>query len=148
MATEKELINAIYNELSGDTTLSGYVAEFGRGFLGAVDNMPFVQVDILSEEIEPLTIGPRGKDRHTYTFSIECGVYNLASDAALLGDDSNKGILDLVDDIKNVCRTNKFDVFAEPVEVTDIQYVAQNDFTLRGAQITLQGVQYKKRNIV
>ncbi len=152
----KTVIGNVYQTLLNNATLAAYVKEFTRGSAARPHHeFPCINVGEISENVETMTIGQGGYDKHTYTVKMQCGTSNYEGDTAYYGTATIKGILDLCNDIVSVCRKNLFEIsgvkaFSEsfPCEINAVETV-----TLRyesnivwAAEVTIRGGRRVKRS--
>ena len=139
----------IYTALTTDVTLAAYVKEFTMGACDASKLMfPFVNLGEIDEIIDPQTIGNRGSDEYTFEVRIEFGTRELTPDLAYFGDAATgvKGILDVSDDLRSLCRDNLFDgAFYRPAIITRTRIVR---FTVGGDWIQLGEMAFMGRRKV
>lgn len=105
----KSVYNAIYTQLSEDTTLLGYMDadEFIRGFKEVLPTKKYMVILEPGQETEK--IGSKQYDKTTeaeYEIHIYCRLLLQSSkvESAILGTDVYKGLLDFTDDVKAAIR--------------------------------------------
>ena len=103
----KTIYNAIYNQISSDTTLLEYMGlpEFIKGFKEVLPAKKYVVI------LEPGTEVPENKIyektvENEYEFHIYCRLLLTSSkvESAILGNENYKGLLDFCDDVKAAIR--------------------------------------------
>ena len=91
----------VLEKLQNDETLSAYVKKFDIGEENVSRKLfPYVNVASVTDEVEPLCIGPGAPDLHRFTIIISAGTYHMLPEISAEGNDAGKkGIVHLVDDI-------------------------------------------------
>lgn len=121
-----DAITNIYSVLSADPTLAAYVKIFSKGGLKKNQmEYPFVNIGRIEiPGIEETGIGGIGAGGYTtFTVGIECGIMSQIPEDAYYGNAGRgeKGILQLLDDIRAVCRANTFNcTFTHPAQITRV----------------------------
>jgi hypothetical protein len=119
-------ITNIYSVISNDATLKAYVKQFTKG--GIDKNFlqyPFVNVGRIEAGIEETGIGGIGAGGYaTISVAIECATRSAVPEDAYYGNAGRgeKGILQLLDDIRALCRANTFNcTFTHPAQIVRVR---------------------------
>ena len=107
----KTIYNAVYNQISSDTDLLAYVSAGDEGFVKGFKEVFPVKKYILIFEPGQETEVTKRQDTDSileteYEIQIYCRLLLTTNkvESAILGNDSYKGLLDFVDDVKNAIR--------------------------------------------
>ena len=141
-----DAVDNIYSVLENDATLSAYVKQFTKGGINKnFMQYPFINVGHVEMNIEETGIGGIGAGGYNIMkVAIECGTKSTIPEVAFFGDAGQgvKGILQMLDDIRAVCRANTFNcTFTIPAKiirvVTDVITVKAEWIWV--AECTLEG---------
>lgn len=120
----KTTIQKIYAALQADVALAAVIKSWSLGGINKNQLIfPFCNIGPPDMSIETYTIGNHGSDEEVYNIRIQFGTRSLMPEVAYYGDSASnvKGILEICDLAKAVCRGNLFDgAFTRPASVTRI----------------------------
>ena len=116
----------IQETLEAAPTLS-YVNDFPIGGAEELKLLfPFICVGYVDANVEALSIGPLGNDEIEFSVTIWFGQKSIIPEEAYFGTDTDKGLLHMVDDIRDVLRAETFGGnITRPARVTQIRTYAK-----------------------
>lgn len=145
-------ITQIYSVISTDATLAAYVRQFTKGGINKnFMEYPFINVGMIESSIEETGIGGIGAGGYnTMSVSIECATKSTIPEVAYYGDAGLgvKGILQLLDDLRALCRSNTFNcTFTIPAQIVRVRtdVLATQAEWIWVAECTLEGRRKENR---
>lgn len=100
----------VQETLQADPVLAAYVKKFDIGDENVSRKLfPYVTVTSVTEQMEALCMGPGAQDLYRYRIVIKGGASSIAGNVALLGSDTQKGIIQLTDDLITALYPNSLD---------------------------------------
>jgi len=135
----KAVVENIYDVLSNDASLS-YIKAWRKGGTEKTELIfPFINIGPIGETVNAQSIGTRGSDESVFTVSIYFGQKSRVPELAYYGDAVTgfKGILDIADDLRDLCRANQFNcTFTRPANIIKVD----TGFRLLGGEMLWMGV--------
>lgn len=142
MASNENIFNEIYNILntakqSGSLTYFKNILKGVRDFNIEIDNaLPVIVLEPLRDIEDSATLPHRKKITFIINIFIVMKVYNF--DEQITGGEGTKGILDMVEDVKNVLNANRtLNGKVIKFNFTDTSYSFE-DYPIRQAVITME----------
>jgi len=127
-SSNRELINAIFNELKNNETLSAYVKNISIANVGVSQKIfPFVTIANAPYNINPASACA---DFFTYNVEILAGTFCMVPNTAYQGSDVNgrEGILQLARDVESAVRNKTFgNRLMKPVSETAVRIFQRKD---------------------
>ena len=120
-----EIQKKVLEKLENDPALSSYVKKFGIGQQNTSRTLfPYVSVVSVTEEVEPLCMGPGAPDLHHYRIVVHGGTNSLSPGVARGGNGSGKkGIVHLMDDLVTVLYPGNLEgIFKNTLHLSNASY--------------------------